>query len=412
MIKKLSLHFFLFSFSKGSNFIAPIFAATILNSTSYGIFEFSLSIAYLIYTFITMGGPSILAYDLVKNKYQLIDVVKKYSLALIYSFAILSLLLILFSANKTLILISGLISILISGNTIGGYLKGTGKGAYANIFESSVYITSIILFIFLYLNEINILKTLFVFPLSGIIIGLFLNKIIYYDTIEINKNTFSMFIKRGSAIMISSFLSILFLNLPKIILSLNSFEAVSFFSIYFRWAALCLIFHQFIFVVFFKKIFSLDFHQFQKICILILSLVWSFSLVLIFIMNYLYSSGFDIIKVPEPNLTFQIIMSLGISCWILSALIEGLIYRQEKSIYHGYSNIIGIISFFFFLFMMTSIYDDYVQIVVSSWCLGYIAIIFSQITFLESKLKGRLDFKLLKICIFISLCTLIYFINL
>ena len=358
-----------------------------------------------------MGGPNIIAFDLVKKKYQLITVVKKYSLALIYSFAILSFLLILFSTNKTLILISGLISILISGNIIGGYLKGTGKGAYASIFESSVYITSIILFIFLYLNEINSLKTLFIFPLSGIIIGLFLNKIIYQDITKINRNTFNMFIKRGSAIMISGFLSILFLNLPKIILSLNSFETVSFFSIYFRWASLCLIFYQFIFVVFFKKLFTLDFYQFQKACILILSLVWSFSLVLMFIMNYLYSSGFTLIKVPEPNLTFQIIMSLSISCWILSALIEGLIYREEKSIYHGYSNIIGIISFFFFLFILKDIYDNYVQIVVSSWCLGYIAIIFSQITFLESKLKEVLDFKLLKICIFISLCTLIYFIS-
>ena len=149
MIKKLSFHTFLFSISKASNFIAPIFAATILNSTSYGVFEFSLSIAYLLYTFIGMGGPNIIAFDLVKKKYQLITVVKKYSLALIYSFAILSFLLILFSTNKTLILISGLISILISGNIIGGYLKGTGKGAYASIFESSVYITSIIFFIFL-----------------------------------------------------------------------------------------------------------------------------------------------------------------------------------------------------------------------------------------------------------------------
>ncbi len=411
MIKKLSFHTFLFSISKASNFIAPIFAATILNSASYGVFEFSLSISYLLYTFIGMGGPNIIAFDLVKKKYQLITVVKKYSLALTYSFAILSFLLILFSANKTLILISGLISILISGNIIGGYLKGTGKGAYASIFESSVYITSIILFIFLYLNEINSLKTFFIFPLSGIIIGLFLNKIIYQDITKINRHAFKMFIRRGSAIMISGFLSILFLNLPRIILSLNSFETVSFFSIYFRWASLCLIFYQFIFVVFFKKLFTLDFYQFQKACILILSLVWSFSLVLMFITNYLYSSGFNIIKVPEPNLTFQIIMSLSISCWILSALIEGLIYREEKSIYHGYSNIIGIISFFFFLFILKDIYDNYVQIVVSSWCLGYIAIIFSQITFLESKLKEVLDFKLLKICIFISLCTLIYFIS-
>ncbi len=388
-LKKYILHLSLFGASKSAVLFAPLLAASVLSQGNYGLVEWSLSFAMILSIFLSLGAGGILSFEIIKHETNaLINATLFYALVISLVLGILGSISIIFFEPSRISYILGFTGVFTGQFVLSAYLKAKGKGAYASIVESFIYIVILLLVFNSIFQEIKSLEFLLIFPFFTIVFSFILFFLIS-DRTQLKKEDFSLFIQRGLPIMISGLLAVGFVNLPRVLLgNFESFESVGVFSLYFRWAAIALVAYQFALVINFRKIYTYSYEKLDQYIVAI-----SFMVLLIgffIILGLEVIDNYDItfhLAVPEQNILIQGLMAGTISLWAIGTSLEGLFYREHLSKLQIYSSAFGIGIFLLSVVFLGSFISNVILIFSLSWFVSYIAIVLLQLLFLQKHLN-------------------------
>ena len=378
MINRLIQHGILFVFAKSIVLIAPLIAAYFLKKSSYGMFEWSISISMIISTILTVGAGNTIAFEKIKNESSpLIYIGQIYSIYLGLGLACLSIVVILIFNNARIGLIFGMSAFLIIQYALSAYIKANGLGAKASIIDSGIYIVLLGLLFFTWIEESSELLYTIAYALSAITLSALLYKTITKH-VKITKVDIKKFFTRGFPIMLSGSMIIVFFSLPKVLLGSNSMALVGEFSLYFRWAAVAIVIYQFLIVVFFRDLYTKSYIEFDKFIAGISLGVYSLGLLVLLLLYLANISNIKYLPLPEFNASLQIVMLAIIALWALTASLEGVLYRENKSIHQMLANLFGILIFLvlFYFFQDT---EHILYITIFSWFTSFVTIIFYQL---------------------------------
>lgn len=365
---KIFNHIVFFVLSKSAVVLAPLIAAGILNSNDYGLFEFAISTSMIIATSVSLASGNTIAFEKIRdNNSPLIKVGKNYSLLMFIIFSMITFLSILFIQSNVLSMISAICSILIIKEPLGAFMKASGLGAKATIIDSVLYIIFLLLLLIMFINGKSSLSYFFALPFFGIIIALYLNNTIKSSTRDLNKNNFLRFYNRGLPIMISGIASIIFFSSPRLFLANFGMIEVSTFSLYLRWASIALIGYQFIYVLLFKNIYTKNYNEFENFTIKILVAVFFIGISLIPIINLLSNNNDLFFRLPAANIPLQLLMAIIIIVWVCSGLLEGILFKEKKSLFNLYSNSLGLSVFSITYFIMNPKFENLIEFITMSW---------------------------------------------
>ena len=388
-MKKYILHLSLFGLSKSAVLFAPLLAASVLSQSNYGLLEWSLSLAMMLSIFLSLGAGGVLSFEIIKHETNsLINTTLFYALVISLLLGILGSISIIFFEPSRISYILGFTGVFTGQFVLSAYLKAKGKGAYASIVESFIYIVILLLVFNSIFQEIKSLELLLVFPFFTIVFSVILFFLIS-DRTKLKKENFFLFIQRGFPIMISGLLAVGFVNLPRVLLgNFESFESVGVFSLYFRWAAIALVAYQFALVINFRKIYTYSYEKLDRYIVAI-----SFMVLLIgffIILGLEVIDNYDItfhLAVPEQNILIQGLMAGTISLWAIGTSLEGLFYREHLSKLQIYSSTFGIGIFLLSIMFLNSFISNVILIFSLSWFVSYIAIVLLQLFFLQKYLN-------------------------
>ena len=388
-LKKYILHLSLFGISKSAVLFAPLIAASVLSQSNYGLLEWSLSFAIMLSLLLSLGSGGVLSFEIIKHETNsLINTTLFYAVFISFLLGILGSINIIFFEPSHISYILGFTGVFTGQFILSAYMKAKGKGAYASIVESFIYIVILLLVFNSIFQEVKSLEFLLIFPFFTIVFSVILFFLIS-DRTRLKKEDFSLFIQRGFPIMISSLLAVGFVNLPRVLLgNFESFESVGVFSLYFRWAAIALAAYQFALVVNFRKIYTYSYEKLDRYIVVIGSMVLFIGFCIILGLEVIekYDITFHL-AVPKQDILIQGLMAGTITLWAIGASLEGLFYRENLTKYQVYSTTIGIIIFLFSIIFLKNLIADVILIFSLSWFVSYIAIVLLQLLFLQKHLN-------------------------
>lgn len=382
MIKRTIYHSFLFILSKSSVFIAPLFAANILSNSDYGRLEWSLSFSMLLVSIISLASGNTIAFEKIKNDDSLlIGIGKNYSLSLFAIFLFLALFSMVFFNSIILTMVLSISSILIVQDPFSAFVKAAGRGAFATMIDSALYVFLIIILGIAYFTGSQEIQFIYLLSLFGSLMAIMTYKTISKSSKLSLDNLLKLF-NRGFPIMVSGVVGILFFSLPKFILGGYSMNLVGEFSLYLRWASIALIGYQFVYVLFFRDLYQMTFIQFEKSVIKIFLAVFFIGILIIPMLYLSPLNDIISIKTPSFNLFLQLFMVISVSSWVISGLLEGILYREVKAKYHVYSNLLGILVFFL-CYLSLNKSNNLTELIAIAWTMGFIFVNICQILFIE-----------------------------
>lgn len=387
-MQKNILHLLIFSFSKSTVLFAPLIAASVLSQSNYGLLEWSLSVSMILSVVLSFGAGAVISFEIIKSeKSKLIDMALFYIGVITFLLGVMGILSFIFFSSLSLNYILAFTGVFLGQFALSAYIKAKGRGAYASMIESFIYIFILLLLFNSIYKELQYLEFLILFSIVSIIFSIILFKLIDNKR-TLNKEEISPFFNKGFPIMLSGLLAVGFLNLPRIILGyFGSFEDVAEFSLYFRWAAIAVIAYQFIIVMNFRKIYKLSHVELDTYIVRITFAVLVIGYSLIVTIGALEeNASLYSIALPKENLLIQILMIGSITFWTISTSLEGLFYRENLAKYQGFSSLIGISSFLLNIFILNYFIDNIILTFSLSWCLSYMILIITQIFILNKKL--------------------------
>lgn len=336
--QRVSVFSFVFFLVKGSAFAAALWLSNMVSVAEFGLFEYALSGGLILAVILNLGMQGAYPFFIIREK--------KDNYRAIFFFHGL--------------LISGLIIGLIFLNKIFGYWISIKfslmiimasviamQVLYSTILKSHEILIPAVLLdggLFISINIYNILIYFGVLSFSlellesGLMIYLGILWCIYFRKYNVIKNQFSLekyieTIHFGKHLVVSSFLIILLTGGARIFIDyFLAIEEVGYYGFYFRLAAITVMIHQIINIVFFKKMYQSDTNTLDNYfsifvgAILLMSISLSFLIPVIFsnVLTLLENSYADY-KLLYFTLAFQVVF------WIILALNENIIYREELS---------------------------------------------------------------------------------
>lgn len=408
-MKKHILQFSLFGIAKSAVLFAPLIAASILLPDQYGLLEWALSFAMMLGLLASFGSGGLISFEIIKHETStLSNTALLYSAITTFIFGILGLLSILFENYIALSYILSFSSVFVGQFALSAYIKAKGKGAYASVVESLIYILILILLIYAIFQQVQTLSLLSVFPLTAMLLSFILFTLIS-DSISFKPEDLTVFAKKGFPIMLSGFLAVGFVNLPRVLLGhFESLESVAAFSLYFRWAAIALVAYQFALVVNFRKIYTYSYEKLDRYIVSISLMVFVLGACIIFGINIIENQNISLsIAFPLQNITIQTLMAGTITLWAIGTSLEGLFYREHLSRLQTYASLSGIGIFLINILILKFFIHDIIFIFTLSWFISYSTIIFVQLYFLKKYLDitfNRIFYFLLIFIFSLSFC--------
>lgn len=389
----------MFLIAKACVLFAPIIAATVFSEENYGLIEWSLSISMILTSFASFGSGNTIAFEnLRKDREPLVQFGQKYSILLSILFLITTL---IFSQSLPEIgLILGISSLFVIQYALSARLKSDGKGSFAGIIDGSFYIFLLIISSVVYILDNENILSGYIF----LFISLLFIPAVYLKTnftVSSNKADIKQFFSNGVKLMLASSFSLIFFNLPKIILGNLSLNMVADFSLYFRWASISIMIYRFFSLVYFRNLYTSNIKRFDKLVFLIGLFVFLFGFIILFILSSINALSLKILSIPENNLIIQILLISTISLWSISGALEGLIYKEKMPLKHLYSSMIGIFIFILFYIFSKNFGTQLIESVTFSWFIGFTFIVISQIKFLEKKKGAEIKMKLISLYVWI-----------
>jgi len=336
--QRVSVFSFVFFLVKGSAFAAALWLSNMVSIADLGLFEYALSGGLILAVILNLGLQGAYPFFIIREK--------KESYRAIFFFHGL--------------LVSGLILGLIFLNKITGYwipIKFSLMGIMASVIGMQVLYSTILKShevlipailldggIFILINIYNILIYLGVLSFSfetletGLMIYMMVLWGIYFREYNVIKNQFTVkkykeAIHFGKHLVASSFLIILLTGGARIfIYYFLEIKEVGYYGFYFRLAAIIVMIHQIINIVFFKKMYQSDTNTLDHYFSLFVGAILIMSISLSFLVPVVFSSVLTLLensygdyKLLYFTLSFQVVF------WIILALNENIIYREELS---------------------------------------------------------------------------------
>ncbi len=378
-------HFIIFGFSKSAVLLAPLLAASVLTKDEYGSLEWALSFSMMSALFLSLGAGGIIAFEIVKHeKSDLLTTALSYISFLTFFLGLTTAIIVLIDSKMAAMLI-GFTGIFLGQFALSSYMKAKGKGAFASIVDSFIYILILLLVLYSIFIDDRRLHLFILFSVAALFFSAILFRI-SGNKFRMHKSHFFKFVKTGAPIMLASFATVGFMNLPRVLIgNFGTMEDVGDFALYFRWAALALVAYQFIVVINFRKIYQLNHTELDRYITFISLAVLIIGSLLVMTMPIL--KEFEVFKqlhLPQKNLPIQSLMVAIVAIWTLSASIEGLIYREHLTKFQIYSSIFGIFVLLFSILLIKKMQNPDLTFYFSlAWFISYLVIIFSQLFFLK-----------------------------
>jgi hypothetical protein len=258
----LGQHALIFALAKSAVLIAPLIAAGLLSKSLYGTVEWWLALSLAFGPVLAMGAPGLVAYGTLGSKLRrhvrtatVFVIIAATTLLLI---SIVAPLLGLDWKNSLFGPVALQCAIVALQTTLSARLKGLGKGAWASLVESTLYL-SLLCAVLLNWQGLD-----FVLSFMGLMLlasGLLILGLIRFVPLPSlsgwHRRNYRAFLHVGLHFMTGGALMAGFMALPRISLgAISSPEKVAEFALIFRWLSITIIAHQFINTVFFRKIFA------------------------------------------------------------------------------------------------------------------------------------------------------------
>ncbi|WP_212802076.1 hypothetical protein [Pseudomonas sp. St290] len=388
IVRKLSGHAVLFGVSKSSVLFAPFLAAWLLSKSQYGALEWWLSLSMTIGPIMTLGAQGVVAYGSLGGMFS-----PYVRAAVIYIFFVCSstllfaLLLSVVGAGWKISYVSVVAlqsSIVVLQLVLSARLKGLGKGAWASLAESALYI-SLLFSLLLALVGVDFVSG---FMSVMIVVESFmlwlLIKVSDLPRVscwrhEDYKKTFSL----SYRFLIGGALMGAFMAGPRLLMGWVSDESlVAAFSIVFRWLSIAIVIHQFINTYYFMRIYGGDPTK-RKFAILGCVGLVAISAVVIALTVSSHAIRSTDIPLPDSNDVWLIWSMAGIMIlWSTSACLEGVLNSagrvMSQSISVALGLIVSLIVFGYFYFWGN---DHYKLSLTIAWAAGFVSIVVLQFIF-------------------------------
>ena len=381
-------HFIIFGFSKSAVLIAPLLAASVLTKDEYGLLEWALSFSMMSALFLSLGAGGVIAFEIVKHeRSDLIITALSYISFLTFFLGFTTAVIVLIDSDIVAMLL-GFTGIFLGQFALSSYMKAKGMGAFASVVDSFIYILILLLVLFSIIIGDQRLHLFILLSAATLFFSVILFRI-GGNEFRRHKNKFFKFVKTGAPIMLASFATVGFMNLPRVLIGdLGTMEDVADFALYFRWAALALLVYQFMVIINFRKIYQLDHITLDRYisCISLAVLIIG----ALFVTTMPMLREFEICKqlqFPQKNLPVQSLMVAIVAIWTLSASLEGLFYREHLTIFQIYSTISGILVLLLSILLIKRMQKPDLTLFFSlAWFISYLVIIFLQLFFLNKYL--------------------------
>jgi hypothetical protein len=395
-VRRLSGHAVLFGVSKSSVLFAPFLAAWLLSKTQYGALEWWLSLSMALGPLMTFGAHGVVAYGSLGGVFTPYVRAAVIYVCLVCSFALLFVLLLPVAGIEWKVSFVGVVTlqsaIVVLQLALSARLKGLGKGAWASLAESALYIA---LLLSLLLTVVGV-DFVLGFMLVMIAVELFMlwllikvsdlpgvNCWIYEDY----KKMFSLSYK----FLIGGTLMGAFMAGPRLLMGgISDASLVASFSIVFRWLSIAIVIHQFINTFYFKRIYGGDPTKRKFAIIGCVGLVAIFAIA---IASTISSNSIRSINIPLPDSNdIWLIWSMAgvMILWSASACLEGVLNSVGRVMSQSIAVALGLIVF---LMVFGCFYfaggDDHKLSLTIAWIAGFISMVVVQFIFVfRSKLLG------------------------
>ncbi len=381
----LGKHGLIFALAKSAVLIAPLLAAGILSKSLYGTVEWWLALSLSFGPLLAMGAPGLVAYGTLGDKFR--RHVRTATVFVLISATLLLLMVLvipLFGLDWRDYLYGPVTlqcAVVALQMTLSARLKGLGKGAWASLVESTLYMSLLCALFFNWQGLDFILSLMGVMLFScSLLIGGLIRFVPLPRVSRWPKRNYRAFLRVSLHFMAGGALMGIFMALPRISLGvLASPEKVAEFALVFRWLSIAIISHQFINTVFFRKIFA-DVHT-RKRDRMLASTVLLVALVSVGIVLSLQVAQSLNIPFPIPStLNLAWSMSIVMVMWSGSASLEGSLYRIGASLAQVRAILFGLTTQVMALGLLTVLRaDDKFLIGVNyAWLLGFLVMIFAQ----------------------------------
>jgi hypothetical protein len=410
----LGKHGLIFAIAKSSVLFSPLLAAGILSKSQYGSVEWWLALSLSFGPVFAMGAPGLVAYGTLGDKYSRhVSTATVFVLITATALLLLAFVMPVFGLDWHRSLYGPVLvqcAVIALQMTLAARLKGLGKGAWASLVESSLYLSLLCALIVSWkgLDFVNSFICLMLLTSVLLIAGLMCSVSIPRLP-RWTKLNYRAFLRASMPFMAGGALMGIFMAMPRI--SLGFFASpgkVAEFALVFRWLSIAIVAHQFINTVFFRKIFADgDPQRRDRMLAATVFIVAILSVCIVLTLQLTHSLNVPLPIPPTLNLAWS--MCIVMFMWSGSASLEGSLYRVGASLVQVRATVFGLTFQLLTLGLITvlGVGEELLFGVTSAWLIGFFVMIYFQWRGLKATgEKVRWLMRVLVALILIPVCTL------
>jgi hypothetical protein len=395
-VTRLSGHAVLFGASKSSVLFAPFLAAWLLSKAEYGALEWWLSLSMTLGPIMALGAHGVVAYGSLGGVFTPYVRAAVMYVCLVCSCALLFVLLLPVAGIDWKVSFVGVVTLqsamVVLQLALSARLKGLGKGAWASLAESALYIALMLSLLLTVVGVDFVLGFMLVMIAVELCMLWLLIKIsdlpsANYWFHEDYKKMFSL----SHKFFIGGTLMGAFMAGPRLLMGgISDATLVASFSIVFRWLSIAIIIHQFINTFYFRQIYRGDLTKRKFALLGCVGLVAIFSVLIAFAVSSQFVRSFNI-PLPDSNDIWLVWSMAGVMIlWSASASFEGVLSSAGRVMSQSIAVALGLIVFLiiFGSFYFTGGTDHKFSLTIA-WLAGFISMVAVQFIFIfRSKLLG------------------------
>ncbi|PCE66549.1 MATE family efflux transporter [Sediminicola luteus] len=335
-MKKGIFFLFVFGVCKGIVFFTPLLLAETLTLNDYGLLEYSLAgLGFFLNGIISLGVPGAIPYFLIKVKDKnLLNGFKIHPIWLSLLF-IINILFFIFNREgieyALVITVAYIISNQIFYST---KLKSISRSMEAVFVDSFMYISLLMVYVLINLNVLsnNIYSIYYALNLYALVY--FIKACITIVNISSFKNAFRHYqkiLKYSFHLLAGSILLFAITTTGRIMVEyFFDYEKVAVYGFFYRLAAIVIMIHQVVNILFFRQIYSFELAKLDKLLAWFYGGVYLLSLLFYFLSTDLIGqfSGFFRTNIDQ-NKTLYLILSCQMVMWIATAMNSNVIDREN-----------------------------------------------------------------------------------
>ncbi|MDQ7016513.1 MAG: oligosaccharide flippase family protein [Gammaproteobacteria bacterium] len=407
MWQRVLLHASLFSISKVAVLISPFFAAYLLSIDDYGELERALATASLLAVFLSMGMPAVIAYAIVKQaSWTRVVSALRYLILLLAVFLLMSCVGAFLFASQlsfSLLLVVSMLGLFVGQSGLAAYMKASGMGAYASVVESSLYLGLLLFLCFLWIapNRYDWVVAFYTLLSAVVLLAFILLQSKVKQRLQRVQYDLNGALKAGFPMMLAGSMSMLMLFFPRLFLGyFSSLSELAEFSLLFRLAAIAIVVHQFIVTLFFKDIFQMEFETLSRVLLwvplaVLFAVLLGFGVLHLLVMQSVFDLG--AYSALSDSVLRQVVIAFCLFFWSLTALLEGVLFRDEQAKQQLFAVVLGLSAMLVFTFLLLTWGEmDQIVMVLWAWLLGLVVAVGRQIRALERLGKTAKSVRCLK----------------